>query len=72
MARYTIIHRINECIGCGSCAAVCPDFWEMGNDGKAHIKGGTNEILDLDTLGCNKDAAEICPVQCIEIKENKE
>jgi ferredoxin len=54
----------DKCIGCGACAAVCPENWEMKDDGKAApIKKEIKEI------GCNKDAAEGCPVQCIKILE---
>ena len=52
----------NLCIGCGACVAVCPDNWIMGKDKKAKpIKTKINEI------GCNAEAASICPVQCIKI-----
>ena len=51
-----------ECIGCGTCAAVCEDNWEMTDDGKAKPKKTT-----LKELGCNKEAADACPVQCIKI-----
>jgi len=36
-----IIQNIEGCIGCGSCAAVCPKFWDMDYEkGKAVLKGG--------------------------------
>ena len=31
---WIIKHDINACIGCGACAAICPDNWEM-DGGKA-------------------------------------
>lgn len=66
-----IIQERKKCIGCGSCAAVCEKYFEMGNDGLASIKGGqTNgENMELETAdaGCAKEAAEICPVQIIKI-----
>jgi len=68
-----IIHEIEKCIGCGSCAAVCPANWELGEDGKAHTLGAKknpvngNEELEIKQIGCNQDAADICPVQCIKI-----
>jgi ferredoxin len=47
----------------------------MGNDGKSSLKGakksGTNFELQVDELGCNKDAAGVCPVNCIHIVELK-
>ena len=52
------------CIGCGACAAVCPENWEMTEDNKA--KPLKTEVLEA---GCNKEAADACPVQCIKIIE---
>jgi ferredoxin len=65
-----VLHR-NKCIGCGSCAAVCPDFFEMSDDGLSDLKKsatiGDDFILEADNVGCAKEAAEVCPVQIIEI-----
>ena len=33
-----IILERQKCIGCGSCVAVCSKYWEMGDDGKGHLK----------------------------------
>ncbi len=68
-----IIHEIEKCIGCGSCVAVCPQNWEMGEEGKAHLLGAKinsasgNEEIETKKVGCSQDAADICPVQCIKI-----
>lgn len=73
MAKFRIEHYKEDCIGCAACTATCPDFWEMGDDSKSHIKGSDKqsniEVLELDELGCNQDAADICPVECIKIKK---
>ncbi len=47
----------NKCIGCGACAASCPDGFELKDDGKAHLKNAKAK--------CIKDALEVCPVQAI-------
>ena len=74
MAKFKIEHYREDCIGCGACTATCPDFWEMGGDYKSHLKGskksGNISTLEIDKLGCNKDAADMCPVQCIKIKKS--
>jgi len=33
-----IIHQIEKCIGCGNCTVAAPDHFEMGEEGKAHLK----------------------------------
>jgi len=68
-----IIHQRKKCIGCGSCAALCPKYWELAEDGLAKLKGGkTNpktgdDELEIKKVECNQEAAEACPVQIIEI-----
>ena len=60
------------CIGCGSCAAVCPKYFEMAEDGKSHVVGAekqTIEELEIEKIECAETAAETCPVQCIHIEK---
>ena len=60
-----IIHKRDDCIGCGACTAICPTNWEMKDDGKVSPK---KTELSGNEVDCNKNAAEACPVQCITIK----
>jgi ferredoxin len=67
-----IIHEREKCIGCGSCAALCSNFFEMADDGKAKLIGGQknaegNDELEVEDVGCAKEAASACPVQIIHI-----
>ncbi|MBI4043758.1 MAG: ferredoxin [Candidatus Diapherotrites archaeon] len=79
MANFKIVHDRPNCIGCGACAAVAPDYWEMSPvDGKSDVKNctkvGDQEEKELEELGPNKDAADACPVNVIhlyDLKENK-
>ena len=68
-----IIQEHNKCIGCGSCVALCPKYWETGEDSKAKPIGskktGTNYELEIEKIECNQGAADACPVQCIIIKK---
>ena len=80
MAKFKIEYNRPECIGCGACAAVSPDYWEMMDDGKTSIKRGKkvgeNEEKEIEEkdLAANKEAAESCPVDVISIinKDNNE
>ena len=61
-----------KCIGCGSCQALCPKYFEIVDDGKSHIVGSTkqdNEELEIEKIECAETAAETCPVQCIHIEK---
>lgn len=49
----------DTCIGCGACAATCPEGFEMGNDGKAKVKDGKAD--------CVQAAADGCPVNAIKV-----
>ncbi len=60
---YRIEFNRDDCIGCGTCAALC-DNWEIDSEGKAHPKQTV-----LEDIGCNKDAEENCPASCIKIVE---
>ena len=70
-----IILEREKCIGCGSCVALCPKYFEMGEDGKSMVKGSKknqktgNFELEIKEVGCAKDAAETCPVQIIHIEK---
>lgn len=67
-----IIQQRSKCIGCGSCAALCGDLFEIADDGLATLKGakqvGENFELEVQDAGCAKDAADICPPQIIKIE----
>lgn len=65
-----VIQQRDKCIGCGTCVAVCPAFWQMGDDGKSVLKdakdtGENKFVLEVEDAGCNKEAASSCPVQVI-------
>jgi ferredoxin len=64
MSKYRIVQVREMCIGCGACANICPENWEMADYGKSKPKK-----TDIDELDRNKEAADACPVGCIRIKE---
>ncbi|MEK9130223.1 MAG: ferredoxin [Patescibacteria group bacterium] len=74
---YKIIHEREKCIGCGVCAALCSNYWEMSDDGKSLLKEANknketgNDELVVEKLECNENIEESCPVQCIQIKCQK-
>ena len=50
------------CIGCGVCPSVCPEVFEMGDDGLSHVIVDT---VPEDAEDNAKDAEESCPVDAI-------
>ncbi len=71
-----IIQERKKCIGCGSCAAVCPKHWEMSDDGKATLIGSvinSKEVYELEVnkLDCLQEAVDSCPIDIIKIKNAK-
>lgn len=68
-----IILEKSKCIGCGSCVSLCGSFFEIGEDGKPYLKNSKtnskdgNEELEIKEASCAKEAAEVCPAECIKI-----
>lgn len=61
-----------KCIGCGSCQVVCPEYFELVEDGKSHIKNSNRadvEELEIEKIKCAESAAEACPTQCIIVEK---
>ncbi len=50
------------CIGCGACASICSDIFEM--------KGGKSVVkkAKVEDATCAKDAESSCPVGAISVK----
>lgn len=78
MADHKIIHRKKECISCGACAAVAPDFWELDDEGLANLKGSkeVNEHWELEieteeARAINQEAVDCCPVGAIKIQKKE-
>lgn len=52
------------CIGCGLCESICPQVFEMGDDGLAHVIGQVTADLEESA----EEARESCPVEAISIE----
>lgn len=71
---FTILHDQPGCIGCGACAAITPENWEMIEmNGEFKSRPKKTDLAD-DEFSANKDAADTCPVNVIHLvnKETKE
>lgn len=53
---------IEGCIGCGLCQSICPEVFELGEDGFAEIIAQPDDKNEAQA----REAAESCPVSVIE------
>jgi len=53
----------NLCIGCGACVALCPEVFELKEDGKAYVKNPA----DCNKCDCQA-AQDSCPVEAISLE----
>ncbi len=52
---------LDKCLGCGACAAIAPDVFEINDDGKAFVKDNWQEA-SKDQI---KQGIEACPMEAI-------
>lgn len=50
------------CTGCGLCASICPEAFEVGDDNIAKITGDSCEGQDIN------EVASQCPVEAIKVE----
>ena len=62
---YAYVDESN-CIGCGSCVAVCPAVFEMSDRGVAVAMHEVKKDMVADV----KEAMNMCPVRCIDWDED--
>ncbi len=57
--------KVNDdlCIGCGACAAICDDVFELNDEGISEVK---EDKIDEDLEESVKEAIESCPTSAIE------
>ena len=62
--------KVNEnCIGCGSCIAMCEEVFEFNDNGFAEAKD--KELTDEEKEMVN-NIILMCPVEAISVEEEKE
>jgi len=54
----------DTCIGCGLCASMLPEVFEMEDEGKSTVKNENGASLEKI-----KEVAEMCPVKAIKVKK---
>jgi ferredoxin len=59
MAKVTV--DASTCVGCGLCEQSCPEVFEVGGDGIAHVKASSCATHDLQEIALQ------CPVESIKV-----
>lgn len=60
--KATVDHDL--CIGCGICASMCPEVFEMGDDGLAYVIAEVTSELEAGA----QEAAAACPTDAITVE----
>ena len=65
--------KINKdtCVMCGSCVAICPEVFEMKDNGSVDVKAEFQnvDITDASLIEKVKQAQAACPTMAIETEE---
>jgi len=56
---------LEKCVGCGACAAIAPDVFEIAQNGQAKLKKNWRNT----SLEVIKQGAESCPMEAIKIEK---
>ncbi len=59
---------IEACTGCGTCAAVCSEVFELGADDKAHLTANYSSGEVPDDVDCVESAVESCATEAISVE----
>lgn len=55
----------DTCIACGLCPSICPEVFEMEDDGKA---GAVVDVVPSDAEDSAKEAESSCPTNAITVE----
>ena len=66
MGKWKVAVDRDACIGDGICASLCPDVFELDDDGKSKV---IKEVIEDDLYDCVKEAVDSCPVSCISMEQ---
>ncbi len=61
-----VIVNKDACIGCGACNAICPDVFEINDEGLSEV---IEKNIKDDLKDDIEDAASSCPTSAIEVEE---
>ena len=73
--------KVNKdaCIGCGACASICPDVFELNDEGLSEVKVEEENKEKEEFVSVKeelqdevRDAADSCPTGAIEVNEGVE
>ena len=73
--------KVNKdaCIGCGACAAICDEVFEINDEGLSEVKVEEDNKEKEEFVSVKeelqdevRDAADSCPTGAIEVEEGQE
>ncbi|MBR4618490.1 MAG: ferredoxin [Bacilli bacterium] len=55
----------DQCIGCGACAAIAPEVFEINDEGFSQVINNDQEVSE-ENIDSARDAIDSCPTSAIE------
>ena len=66
MGKWKVAVDRDACIGDAICASLCPDVFELDDEGKSKV---IKETIEDDLYDCVQEAVDSCPVSCITVEQ---
>jgi len=69
-SKMKVVVNHNNCIGCGACESICPEIFQINDEGLSSVIGKEEDFNNFkDEI---QDAVDSCPTSAIECDTNED
>ena len=77
MAKYRVVIDRDKCLGDMVCASICPEVFEMSDDGRSQVRlewrlkpeNLAEGLVPGELYECVKAASSVCPIGVIRVEK---